>query len=44
MPAREFLDRLIVLGEEHLRSVLKTYTSYFNEVRTHLAPDKDAPD
>ena len=41
---RESLDHLIVFGEAHLRSVLKTYASYCNEVRTHLSLEKDAPD
>jgi len=27
-----------------LRGVLKAYASYYNEVRTHLSLDKDAPD
>ena len=40
---RESLDHLIVFGEAHLRSVLKAYASYYNEVRTHLSLDKDAP-
>ena len=35
---------LIVFGEAHLRSVLKGYASYYNEVRTHLSLEKDAPD
>ena len=41
---RESLDHLVVFGEAHLRSVLKAYASYYNEVRTHLSLDKDAPD
>jgi transposase InsO family protein len=41
---RESLDHLIVFGEAHLRRILKTYSSYYNEVRTHLSLDKDAPD
>jgi len=41
---REALDHLIVFGEAHLRRVLKAYASYYNEVRTHLSLDKDAPD
>jgi len=41
---RESLDHLIVFGEAHLRGVLKAYASYYNEVRTHLSLDKDAPD
>jgi transposase InsO family protein len=40
---RESLDHLIVFGEAHLRGVLKIYASYYNEVRTHLSLDKDAP-
>jgi transposase InsO family protein len=40
---RESLDHLIVFGEAHLRDVLKVYASYYNEVRTHLSLDKDAP-
>ena len=41
---RESLNHLIVFGEAHLRGVLKAYASYYNEVRTHLSLDKDAPD
>ena len=46
---RECLDHLLVSGEEDLRHVLKTYSAYYNEVRTHLllgkdAPNSDAPD
>ena len=41
---RESLDHLIVFGEAHSRDVLKAYVSYYNEVRTHLSLDKDAPD
>ena len=40
---RESLDHLIVFGDAHLRGVLKAYASYYNEVRTHLSLDKDAP-
>jgi hypothetical protein len=41
---RESLDHLVVFGEAHLRGVLKAYASYYNEARTHLSLDKDAPD
>jgi transposase InsO family protein len=41
---RESLDHLIAFGEAHLRGVLKAYASYYNEVRTHLSLNKDAPD
>jgi hypothetical protein len=32
-----------VLGEARLRRTLKIYASYYDEVRTHLSLDKDAP-
>jgi hypothetical protein len=35
--------RTCILGEAHLRRILKSYTRYYNETRTHLALDKDAP-
>jgi len=40
---RECLDHIIVLGEAHLRRILKSYARYYDETRTHLALDKDAP-
>jgi hypothetical protein len=40
---RDCLDHVVVFGEAHLHRVLKTYASYYNEVRTHLSLDKDAP-
>jgi transposase InsO family protein len=40
---RECLDHIIVLGEAHLRRILKSYARYYNETRTHLALDQDAP-
>src|ERR1700761_2131156 len=40
---RECVDHIIVLGEMHLRRILKSYALYYNETRTHLALDKDAP-
>ena len=40
---RESVDHMIVLGEAHLRRILKSYARYYNETRTHLALDKDAP-
>src|SRR5229473_3367151 len=40
---RECVDHIIVLGEMHLRRVLKSYTDYYNCVRTHRSLDKDAP-
>src|SRR5258708_39130433 len=40
---RECVDHIIVLGEARLRRILKSYARYYNETRTHLALDKDAP-
>src|ERR1700692_3466612 len=40
---RECLDHVVVLGERHLRHVLLSYMQYYNEVRTHLSLNKDAP-
>jgi transposase InsO family protein len=40
---RECLDQVVVFGERHLRHVLLSYAKYYNEVRTHLSLDKDAP-
>ena len=40
---RECVDHFVVLGEAHLRRILKSYARYYNETRTHLALDKDAP-
>ena len=34
---------IIVLGEEHLRRILKNYAAYYNGVRTHRSLNKDAP-
>jgi Integrase core domain len=41
---RECLDHIIVLGEAHLRRILKSYADYYNGVRTHRSLNKDAPD
>jgi transposase InsO family protein len=40
---RECLDHFIVLGEEHLRRILKNYAAYYKGVRTHRSLNKDAP-
>ena len=40
---RECVDHCIVLGEAHLRRVLRTYARYYNDIRTHWSLDKDAP-
>jgi len=40
---RECIDHIVVVGERHLRHVLLSYMNYYNETRTHLSLDKDAP-
>jgi transposase InsO family protein len=40
---RECVDHIIVLGEMHLRRVVKSYANYYNGVRTHRSLNKDAP-
>jgi transposase InsO family protein len=41
---RECVDHFIVLGEAHLRHILRTYARYYNHIRTHWSLDKDTPD
>ena len=40
---RECLDRVVVIGEEHLRRTLRRYAVYYNHSRTHRALGKDCP-
>ena len=40
---RECLDHLIIIGEAHLRRVLRAYADYYNRTRTHLSLNKDTP-
>jgi transposase InsO family protein len=40
---RDCLDHVLIFGERHLRQILALYSSYYNETRTHLGLDKDAP-
>src|SRR3954451_7091656 len=40
---REVLDHVVVLGEGHLRQLLRSYMTYYNEARTHLSLNKDPP-
>ena len=40
---RECIDHVIVFDECHLRHLLRSYLNYYNETRTHLSLDKDAP-
>jgi transposase InsO family protein len=39
---RECVDHIIVLGEAHLRRILKSYADYYSD-RTHRSLNKDAP-
>jgi transposase InsO family protein len=39
----ESVDHIIVLGEMHLRQILRSYADYYNRVRTHRSLNKDAP-
>jgi Integrase core domain len=40
---RECLDHVLIVGVRHLRQVLASYAAYYNQARTHLALQKDAP-
>ena len=40
---RDCLDHVIVMGEDHLRRVLKSYFEYYHGSRTHLSLAKDPP-
>src|SRR6476659_5582380 len=40
---RECLDQMLIFGEWHLRRALSAYAAYYNQARTHLALQKDAP-
>ena len=37
------MDHIIVLGEAHLRRILKSYADYYNGIRTHRSLNKDGP-
>ncbi len=40
---RELLERVVVLGEQHLRRLLREYIGYYHTDRCHLALGKDSP-
>ena len=40
---RECLDRIVVIGEAHLRRTLRRYAAYYNRARTHRSLGKDCP-
>ena len=41
---RDCLDHMIILGERHLRAILKSYLDYYHCSRTHLGLSKDTPE
>jgi transposase InsO family protein len=40
---RECLDQVVIFSEMHLRRILSAYAAYYNQTRTHMALQKDAP-
>ncbi len=40
---RDMLHHVIVLDETHLCRLVRSYTSYYHEDRTHLSLGKDSP-
>lgn len=40
----ECLDHVVVLSESTLRRILKSYLEYYQNSRTHLSLEKDAPE
>ena len=41
---RDCIDHVIVVGENHLRRIVRDYLVYYHGSRTHLALDKDSPE
>ncbi len=41
---RECTDHIIALGERHLLRTLREYVAYYNEARTHLSLEQNAPE
>ena len=41
---RDALDHVIVLDEQHLRRVLRSYVDYYHHWRTHRSLEMDAPE
>ncbi len=40
---RECLDHVLVLNEQHLRRVLRSYVNYYHDARTHRSLDNNCP-
>lgn len=43
-PRRELLDRMLILGEAHLRTVLTGYQAHYNTARPHEGIAQRVPD
>ena len=41
---RELLDRMLILGEAHLRAILTEYQEHYNTARPHQGIDQRTPD
>ncbi len=41
---RECLDHVVVMGETHLRRILRSYFTYYHQSRCHLSLGKDPPE
>ena len=41
---REFLDRVLIFGERHLRAVLTEYQAHYNMARPHQSIGQSVPD
>jgi transposase InsO family protein len=41
---RELLDRVLILGETHLRAVLADYQAHYNMARPHQGTGQRVPD
>jgi putative transposase len=41
---RELLDRVLILGESHLRAVVTEYQEHYNTARPHQGIDQRIPD
>lgn len=40
---RECLDHLIIIGEDHLRQILRNYIDYYHHSRPYQALEKNSP-
>ena len=40
---RDCLDHVIVLNEDHLRRILRSYFQYYHEARPHLSLEHNSP-